>query len=139
MARQWRSSCKARAEKIGLVLPSMPSIDEVEAHLKAQLSAGQTCCYCGARFGAGKRTKPNMDHRVPISRGGDANITNLAICCRACNAAKGPLLESEYRQLLACVGNWADGGWSLLVRLRGGYWCYRDVPLDPHKGNLSTT
>ena len=122
LARQWRASCKARAEKIGLVLPHIPSIDEVEDHLK---TAGQNCTYCGVKFSSKKTCRPNMDHRVPISRGGGAEVENLALCCHACNSSKGPLCENEFRELLATVQRWADGGNSLLIRLRGGYWLYR--------------
>jgi hypothetical protein len=122
MARQWRSSCKARAEKIGLVLPVMPSIDEVHAHLQA---AGEHCCYCGVRFGRSKNVRMTMDHGLPISRGGGADVANLRLCCYACNHAKGPLTETEFMQLLITIRQWDDRGKSLLIRLRGGYWFYR--------------
>jgi hypothetical protein len=122
MARQWRASSKARAEKIGLALSFMPSIDEAEAHLK---TAGDHCDYCRVKFTRQKACRPNMDHRIPISRGGGAELTNLALCCHACNASKGPLTETEYRDLLATMARWTDAGKSLLIRLRGGYWVYR--------------
>jgi hypothetical protein len=34
----------------------------------------------------------------------------------------------EFKELLATVKTWPDKGKSLLIRLRGGYWTYRDVP-----------
>jgi 5-methylcytosine-specific restriction endonuclease McrA len=39
------------------------------------------CCYCGAR-------PVEIDHIVPVSRGGVGEWTNLAPVCRRCNAAK---------------------------------------------------
>jgi 5-methylcytosine-specific restriction endonuclease McrA len=131
MASQWRSSSKARAAKLGIEL-TLPSIDCVHQHL---LAVPKVCDYCGVRFSRLKKTRMNMDHRFPISRGGSAEVANLALCCRACNAAKGPLSEQEFRELLAVIGTWEDAGNSLLVRLRGGYWCYR--PLTPPKIEMS--
>jgi hypothetical protein len=69
-----------------------------------------------------------MDHRIPLSRGGGAGLGNLGLACAVCDNAKGPLLESEYASLLALLASWDDGAaQSLLIRLRGGYWCYRSV------------
>lgn len=122
MARQWRAGSKARAAKVGTVLTTMPTIDEVHAHLQ---SVESVCCYCQAQLGTSKKTKPNMDHRLPIVRGGTAELSNLGLCCSACNNAKGPLNQVEYLALLALVADWPDRGTSLLVRLRGGFWTYR--------------
>ena len=125
MARQWRAGSKARAAKIGLDLPVMPTIDEVHAHLQA---ADDRCCYCQVRFSRQKNHRMTMDHGVPISRGGGADLGNLRLCCYACNHAKGPLLETEFMALLDVVSRWEDAGRSLLIRLRGGYWFYRGQP-----------
>lgn len=125
MARQWRTSSKARAEKGGHRIGTLPSIDEVHRHLK---TLPWLCCYCGISLGTKKQNKPNLDHRKPICRGGDASLPNLGLACWPCNGSKGPLLESEFRDLLNTVRAWPDKGKSLLIRLRGGYWTYRDVP-----------
>ena len=125
MARQWRTSSKARAKKGGHNIGQIPSIDDVYAHLK---TLPWQCCYCGTALGKLKQDKPNLDHRRPICRGGDASLANLGLACWPCNGSKGPLLESEFRDLLDTVRSWPDKGKSLLIRLRGGYWSYRDVP-----------
>ena len=124
MARTWRSSSKARLIELGQADPILPSIDEVHAHLQ---SCAKVCTYCGVRLAASGPRRPNLDHRHPISRGGDASVANLALACRACNSAKGPLNETEFRSLLAFLGSWDDraAAESLLSRLRGAYWCYR--------------
>jgi 5-methylcytosine-specific restriction endonuclease McrA len=125
MARQWRTSSKSRAAKGGYVIGEIPSIDETHEHLK---TLPWKCCYCGKPLGATKQNKPNLDHRRPICRGGDARLSNLGLTCWPCNGSKGPLLEVEFKELLATVKTWPDKGKSLLIRLRGGYWTYRDVP-----------
>jgi 5-methylcytosine-specific restriction endonuclease McrA len=124
MARQWRAGSKARAEKGGHQIGPIPTIDETHEYLK---TLPWECCYCGIKLGSKKQNKPNLDHRRPISRGGDAGLANLGLACWPCNGSKGPLLETEFRELLATIGNWPDKGKSLLIRLRGGYWSYRDV------------
>ena len=134
MASQWRSSSKRRlAEHISSSSSSiseegakllLPSLDETEVAIKGYFSAG--CAYCGCRLTASGRGKVEMDHAVPISRGGGAGTENLRLCCHGDNAAKGPLTESEFKSLLALLDTWDPGAaQSLLVRLKGGYWCYR--------------
>ena len=137
MASQWRSSSKRRLAEIchpeitsssiseeGAKLLLLPSLDETEAAIKGYFSAG--CAYCGCRLTASGRGKVEMDHAVPISRGGGAGTENLRLCCHGDNAAKGPLTESEYQSLLLLLDTWDPGAaQSLLVRLKGGYWVYR--------------
>lgn len=50
---------------------------------------GNKCAYCGSSG------KVEMDHIVPISRGGAHHESNVVPCCRSCNASKGdrPLEE----------------------------------------------
>ena len=120
MARGWRSGSKARAAKLGRAI-ELPSIDQVHEHLK---TTPLECAYCGIQLGKSKKTKPVMDHRLPLSRGGDAQLSNMALVCNPCNGAKGPLLEPEFRALLALIRTWEDGGASLLIRLRGGFYAW---------------
>ena len=42
-----------------------------------------------------------VDHRIPLSRGGTNSIDNVLPACRPCNAAKGQLTEAEFRARLA--------------------------------------
>jgi hypothetical protein len=127
MARAWRAGSKARAAKLGCVNITLPSIDEVEAHLRAQ---PLRCLYCDRRLTATGAGKPQMDHKQSLSRGGTAGTDNLGLCCKACNSAKGPLNSDEYLSLLSFLSTWEDqdAAKSLLSRLRGAYWCYRGSP-----------
>jgi 5-methylcytosine-specific restriction endonuclease McrA len=66
----------------------------------------------------------SLDHRVPISRGGDpAAWDNLKICSRSANLIKGELTEDEFLDLLATM---EDGHWpqqarqDLFGRLKAG-------------------
>ena len=50
------------------------------------------CCFCGKaciKFG-------QLDHRIPISRGGLATPSNLVLCCEACNRTKGSMTDREF-------------------------------------------
>lgn len=54
-----------------------------------------TCVYCGAQ---GVRLE--ADHIVPVSRGGETSMANLATACKPCNRSKGVKLISEWRACL---------------------------------------
>jgi len=61
------------------------------------------------------------DHIIPISKGGNSNIDNIQIICRAANNIKGSLLESDLYILL----NWLDTvseelRTDIKIRLAGG-------------------
>ena len=120
MARAWRAGSKARAAKIGRPLPpeSIPTINEVEAHLRCQ---PLECIYCRRQLAATKAGKPNMDHRLPIARGGGADVHNLVLACKRCNQIKGNCTEKEFRDLLQLVSFWDDKGKELFVRLQLGF------------------
>ena len=51
---------------------------------KQQLAKG-TCYYCEQKFVQQDLT---MDHKVPISRGGQSSKGNVVVCCKACNSEK---------------------------------------------------
>ena len=123
MARAWRGGSKSRAAKIGRPLPpeSIPTINEVEAHLRLQ---PLECTYCRRKLGTSKVGKINMDHRLPIARGGGADVHNLVLACGGCNRAKGECTETEFRALRALVSTWEDGGRDLFRRLKLGWFSH---------------
>ena len=53
-----------------------------------------TCVYCGYR-----RTASNLeiDHIVPVVRGGGNELENLQVICRPCNLRKGMQTDTEFR------------------------------------------
>ncbi|MFQ5700811.1 MAG: HNH endonuclease [Acidobacteriota bacterium] len=50
------------------------------------------CQYCGRRF---PTRDLNLDHVVPLSRGGRSTWDNVVCCCLECNGRKGNRLPSE--------------------------------------------
>lgn len=54
------------------------------------------CSYCETWLDIGTIV---VDHRVPVNRGGDLGLDNLALCCKPCNDQKGQLLEASFRKL----------------------------------------
>lgn len=58
---------------------------------------GNRCQYCGKRF---KRSGLNLDHVVPLSRGGRSTWENVVCCCIACNMRKANHLPHEVHMRL---------------------------------------
>jgi len=50
------------------------------------------CQYCGHKF---QTRDLNLDHVVPLSRGGKSTWENVVCCCIKCNSRKGGLLPVE--------------------------------------------
>jgi 5-methylcytosine-specific restriction endonuclease McrA len=61
---------------------------EVRAYLLEKF--GRRCVYCGRTD-----TPFELDHIQPRSRGGSDRVSNLALSCHACNAAKGDQAAAE--------------------------------------------
>ena len=64
--------------------------------LKQQLMMrqGNTCVYCGYRRMA---SSLDIDHIIPVVRGGSNDSSNLQVICRPCNQRKGPQTDEEFR------------------------------------------
>lgn len=59
------------------------------------------CFYCRCKM-TKTRGLPNtvtLEHRLPLSRGGNHSRKNLAATCSTCNKAKGGQTEDEFIQL----------------------------------------
>jgi 5-methylcytosine-specific restriction endonuclease McrA len=63
----------------------------------------------------------SLDHMTPVARGGASTGSNLLICCRSCNEAKGILTDREWMELYRVIQGWPDvARQSILRRLRAG-------------------
>lgn len=52
------------------------------------------CCYCGIFQGQGRKFE--VEHIIPVSRGGTNRISNLAWSCHDCNQEKDSMTAEEY-------------------------------------------
>jgi hypothetical protein len=51
------------------------------------LQRDKNCCFCGAK------DELQFDHILPVSHGGNNEVENLRILCRACNSKRGNLVD----------------------------------------------
>ena len=58
-----------------------PPNQEAQHYMK--ILDSDPCCYCG-RYS----DSMEIDHIIPLSKGGDSHWTNLTAACRSCNASK---------------------------------------------------
>lgn len=65
-------------------LPIHPSI-------RAEVLGAAKCLYCDDAIGPFE-----VDHFVPLARGGTDHRSNLVCACRSCNRSKGPKLVEEW-------------------------------------------
>jgi len=75
------------------------------------------CEYCGVKL---TRKNLSVDHKIPLSRGGNTSEENLAYCCDKCNNAKGEMDYEEYVALISLIKTWSDKGKYILSKLRAG-------------------
>ncbi len=68
---------------------------------------GRECRYCGKHLAwnnygrVGQRGAWEVDHSIPISRGGTDHLNNLWPACVSCNTEKGTLTGSEFSRYLS--------------------------------------
>jgi hypothetical protein len=67
---------------------------------------GRRCCACGRRAGE-RGVVLDVDHVVPVARGGGDEISNLRVLCRECNRGKG---RAEVRQGESATGGGRGAG-----------------------------
>jgi hypothetical protein len=69
-------------------------------HVFARANGNVLCEYCSRRIylnvAVTASDRAVGDHRVPRCRGGHHKAANIAVVCRACDVAKGPLTAEEY-------------------------------------------
>lgn len=79
-----------RATQTGAIGADYCSLDKLVARLELY---GYACAYCGD-----DSSHVEIDHRIPLSRGGTGFPANLVPCCRFCNASKNNRTPSEWKR-----------------------------------------
>lgn len=55
------------------------------------------CYYCEKKISSVQSPDWTIEHKLPLCRGGNNLISNLAGACNDCNHKKGPLTEHEFK------------------------------------------
>jgi hypothetical protein len=58
------------------------------------------CYYCGELLYASFDREIHIEHKIPISRGGSNDITNIVLSCAKCNLSKGAKTDVEFLKLV---------------------------------------
>lgn len=63
------------------------------------------CCYwCSVDLG----DRYEVDHYIPLAKGGTNNPDNLVLACQTCNASKGAKMPDEFRAYLETIAGLAE-------------------------------
>lgn len=101
ITRQRYSAMKTRLKKKGLRIPFTQ--DQLRTHVKDRFMGGEIdgvlqCRYCLRLYDISGSA---FDHAIPLSRGGDIDLSNIDVICEKCNSAKGSLRPIEFSALLS--------------------------------------
>ena len=64
--------------------------------IRKQIEDNPICYLTGRKIDINNTRSYHFDHKLPVSRGGDASIDNLGICCREANQAKNDMTTDEF-------------------------------------------
>lgn len=80
-----------------LFTASRPKRTRMGADIRKDLYRRQRgrCLYCGSRQ---RMDLMDIDHKVPLARGGSNQRNNLQLLCRTCNLRKGARTDREFRR-----------------------------------------
>lgn len=100
---------KKRAKKYNCIIGDEKKI--LEKYIEISLIDSTACYYCGEDCGsaiAGYQKDITIDHKTPLSRGGNHDVDNMVICCRQCNSSKERKTEEEYKEYLKTIERLSD-------------------------------
>lgn len=100
---------RGRVIRVGRIVPF--TLAEFRLWLLEQLGGkpeGSTrCVYCNCPLFADTL---RIDHKIPVSRGGELGLSSLAVACDRDNRMKGSLTDSEFRALQVALGDLLRNG-----------------------------
>ena len=88
----YKSKHRRRAKQHG----SQGSFDRWDVEIR-RAKQGDRCHYCGEKLELFGPRKFQVDHFIPLSRGGTNYMNNLVIACPDCNREKADKLPWEFR------------------------------------------
>lgn len=91
--RESRRACRAnqRARRVGAEGQFFPG--DVARIRRAQ---GNRCAYCRCDL---RKSGDVVDHKLPLSRGGRSDASNIHLTCPTCNAEKGARTHHEFLEV----------------------------------------
>ncbi len=113
-ARRESGTHSRRTNAVGKLCVDMPRYSDDLLNSIYDKTGGY-CAYCGKKLAfvnygiQGARANWEVDHDIPISRGGANEFKNLVAACFICNRSKGDLTGKEF------MGG--GGFWRLVERL----------------------
>lgn len=84
--RDWRKSSKGRRAKMRGVTVCL--VDPYDIFTRDGWKCQRCNIKCSIRVGLHEPRRANMDHIIPLSKGGNHVPSNIQTLCRACNIAK---------------------------------------------------
>src|SRR5579884_1562719 len=117
-ARHWKSG--KRAGRVRVPGQQVPFTKEQFRAWAIETIGYQAkpCPYCSAPIDV---LNMSIDHRVPVSRGGSLELSNLDAICADCNRLKGALTGKEFRAFLDGMRTFTpDAQRDVFKRLKAG-------------------
>lgn len=72
---------------------------KVEEKRMVKKRKGEICIFCGCT----NKLILNIDHIIPLARGGENTDKNKQVTCSICNSIKGALSNDEFRKYLKAL------------------------------------
>lgn len=129
-----------RVIRVGRELPF--NLREFREWILDQLGGDSTgvvkCAYCSTFISS---FDFRVDHKTPISRGGELSLGNLALTCASSNTEKGELTAPEYILIIATLDSMLEhellgqqGYTDIRKRLKGSLLTFRGKPQKKANG-----
>ena len=93
----WAKKAGSIKQRVRRRAPEGTRIDEITPEDLMELYEKQAhkCAYCGIELNA---LITAVDHKTPISKGGEHTLKNLQLLCHNCNISKFTMTDAEYRE-----------------------------------------